>query len=358
MPDSDAVSDAAIAPWPRRASPDVSGAVVLTGCAGWTLLTAIGHEAARPEGVLLALLAVAAGYAAGRVAGALLPTVAPAAVAVAVGLLVAAVPGGLSGQPLAPPLHYGNADAALLSLGAGAACCAAWSAGGAVARGALLALAALLDGLTLMVGSAAAFATATGALLVSGAAARMRRRTPLLVALAVCAALAAGGTVALARGAVPPALQRHAVAQLSERRIELWNDALTQARNHPLRGVGPDRFAEQSPTAEADRDTTKPHSAPLQQAAEQGLPGLALLVCAYLWALWALLRSPRPTAVALTAAAALTGLAVQASIDYVLSFAAVTAVAGLLLGMATARPLAEETVPDGGRQPRPRTAPA
>ncbi|WP_377272558.1 O-antigen ligase family protein [Peterkaempfera sp. SMS 1(5)a] len=356
MPGSDAVSGAALPSRPRASRPDVLGPVVLTSCAGWTLAAAVGHEAARPEGVLLALLAVAAGFAAGRVAGALLPTVAPAAAAAAVGLVVAAVPGGLSGGPLAPPLHYGNADGALLSLGVGAACCAAWSARDAKVRTVLLALGAVLAGLTLLVGSAAAFATSVGTLLVSCAVARSRRRGPLLVVLALCAVLAGCGTVALARGDVPAAVQRHAAAQLSERRLDLWGDALEQARHHPLRGVGPDRFAEQSPIAQADQDTTKPHSAALQQAAEQGLPGLALLVCAFLWALWSLSRSPRPTAVALSAAAALTGLAVHATIDYVLSFAAVTAGAGLLLGMATARPLTED---DSGPGPgEPRTAPA
>ncbi|AXI76643.1 O-antigen ligase family protein [Peterkaempfera bronchialis] len=342
MPDSDAVSTLA-APCPHRLpGPEVAGAAVLTSCAGWTLATAAGHSSARPEGVLLALLAVAAGYAAGRVAGALLPTAAPAAAALAVGLLTALVPGGLSGAPLAPPLHYGNADAALLALGVGAACCAAWSADRSAVRAALLALASVLTGLTLLVGSLTAFATSAGVLLVSCAAGRLRRRGPLLAVLALCAALAAAGTVALARGAVPETLRGHAVAELSERRIELWNDALVQTRLHPLLGVGPDRFGEQSPTVLADRDTDRAHSAPLQQAAEQGLPGLALLACAYLWVLWALLRSPRPTPVAVSAAAALTGLAVHASIDYVLSFAAVTTGAGLLLGIATAHPLTEE----------------
>ncbi|MFJ6215935.1 O-antigen ligase family protein [Streptomyces sp. NPDC092296] len=322
--------------------PEVVGAAVLAACAAWTLVATAGRPTARPEGVLLALLAVTAGYAAGRVAGALLPTLAPAAAALAVGVAVAVVPGGLSGGSLAPPLHYGNADAALLSLGVGAACCAAWSVRRTWPRLALLGLAAALAGLTLVAGSAVAFATGAGTLLVSGTAARLRRRGPLLAVLALCAVLAGGGTVALAFGAVPGGVRGTAVSGLSERRVDLWSDALDQVRQDPLRGVGPDRFAERSVTAQADGDTAKAGSAPLQQAAEQGLPGLLLLVCAFLWALWVLLRSPRPAAVALSAAAALTGLAVHASVDYVLSFCAVTAGAGLLLGFATARPVAEE----------------
>ncbi|KAF4406631.1 O-antigen polymerase, partial [Streptomyces lycii] len=61
---------------PGGAAADVAGAVVFGCCAAWALITAAGREA-RPEGVLLALLAVAAGYALGRIGGALLPVAAP-----------------------------------------------------------------------------------------------------------------------------------------------------------------------------------------------------------------------------------------------------------------------------------------
>ena len=49
--------------------------MVLGACATWSLITAAAHDG-RPEGVLLAVLAVAAGYAAGRICGALLPVAA------------------------------------------------------------------------------------------------------------------------------------------------------------------------------------------------------------------------------------------------------------------------------------------
>ena len=42
------------------------GRLVLGACAAWSLITAAAHDG-RPEGVLLAVLAVAAGYAAGRI---------------------------------------------------------------------------------------------------------------------------------------------------------------------------------------------------------------------------------------------------------------------------------------------------
>jgi O-antigen ligase len=80
----------------------------------------------------------------------------------------------------------------------------------------------------------------------------------------------------------------------------------------------------------------------LQQAAEQGVVGVALLAAAFGWVLYALWRGPRPTPVALTAGAALSALAMIAAIGNALSFTAVSAGAGLLAGMATARLLPGE----------------
>ena len=110
-----------------------------------------------------------------------------------------------------------------------------------------------------------------------------------------------------------------------------------------MRGAGPDRFGELSPTSsESANPKTTPHSAPLQQAADQGLPGVALLGAVFGWMLYALWRSPRSTPVVLTAAATLTALAVEASLGNALSFPQVTAGAGLLAGLATARRLEDD----------------
>jgi hypothetical protein len=66
---------------------------------------------------------------------------------------------------------------------------------------------------------------------------------------------------------------------------------------------------------------------------------VALLGAAFCWMLHALWRSPRPTPVVLTAAATLTALAVKSCLGNALSFSQVTAGAGLLAGLATARRL-------------------
>nr|WP_236719201.1 O-antigen ligase family protein [Wenjunlia vitaminophila] len=333
-------------------APDLVGAAFLVCCALWALISAAGRDA-RPEGFLLALLAVVAGYAAGRIAGAVLPLAAPALAAFAVVAVVGCVPDGLSGEPLAPPLGYSNANAALLTLAAGAACCAAWATRITPLRLALRLLAVTAAGMSLALGSLAGGAAAFGVVLCSLAAARVRRRLLGLAALALCSAAVVTSTFLVGADRMPePDVVR---TQLTEERVSLWHDAVALVEKDPLRGVGPDRFGQESPAARGEADADKARSAGLQQAAEQGVPGVLLLSGAYLWTFFALWRSGRSTPVVLTAAAALTGLAAQASVDSVLSYAAVTSGAGLLAGMATARRLTDE--PADEDEPGPRSEP-
>lgn len=351
-------TEAADGPRPERRTPrpysgvtDAVGIAVLVCCGVWTLVAAAGR-AARPEGTLLAILAVSAGYAAGRILGALLPVLAPAAAALAVLALVLVPPTRLSAHPDAPPLGYPNADAALLVLAVGAACCAAWAARGKGWRLGLRLVGVGAAVTALALGSAAGFAAGIAVTLCSLAAARMRRRLLGLCGLALAAALAVGGSYAVAVDALPSGLSESLTGQLTQPRVELWHEAVDLAERHPLRGVGPERFTEENALLPADSTLdASPQSAPLQLAAEQGYPGVALLAVAFGWLLYALWRSPRPTPVVLTAGAALTGLALLATVDHVLSYAVVTAGAGFLAGLATARPL-----PDDGCLPVTATA--
>ncbi|WP_418955619.1 O-antigen ligase family protein [Streptomyces tritici] len=343
----------------RGHATDVAGVLVLGACVLWSLISAAGREA-RPEGVVLAVLAVAAGYAAGRIAGSLLPVAAATAAALGLLLLVLApgdgavlfagdgavpfagdgavlVAGDGAAADAAVPLGRAGASAALLVLASGAACCAASAAGPGPLRSALWALAGGVAATAAVLGPPVGVLASVGVLLCSLAAARMRRRLVGLAGLALAAGLVAGGSWAVADDALPDAPAASAGELLTGHRVGLWRDAAGMVREHPVRGVGPDRFGELSATAQqapyADR---APHSAPLQQAAEQGLPGVVLLGAAYGWLLCGLARSPRPTPVALTAGAALTGLAALASFGDALSFTPVTAAAGLLAGLATA----------------------
>lgn len=328
----------------RRIVSDATGVIVLGACSTWSLITATAHGG-RPEGVLLAVLAVAAGYAAGRICGVLLPVAAPCAAALAGLTLTVALPRFGPGPEIAAPLGHAGATAAVLTLSAGAACCAAWATRVRALRLALRGLACGTAVAGAVVGSTTAVVTCCAVLLCSLAAGRVRHRGPSLVALGLAAALTAGLTWAVAGNALPGGLAASLEDQLTPRRVELWRDALHLAHDAPGLGVGPGRFGELSATAtQSTLSDGKPHSAPLQMAAEQGVVGVLLLAAAFCWVLFALWHAPRPTPVVLTAGAALTGLAAVAAVGNALSFTTVSVGAGLLAGLATARPLALEPV--------------
>ncbi|MFI5804744.1 O-antigen ligase family protein [Streptomyces sp. NPDC051561] len=321
----------------HRGLTEVAGVVVLGGCALWALVCGAGREA-RPEGVLLAVLAVAAGYACGRIFGTLLPVLAATGLSLgALGLALASRE-GMPGSIAYPAPGHTGAAAALLVLAAGAACCAAGAARPPALRVLLRLVALGVAGVALALGSEAGFAAALGILLCSLAAVRMRQRLLGLAGLAVATVLVAGASWAVAEDVLPEGLTASLEGQLTQNRVELWQDALAMAKDNPLRGVGPERFGELSVTTRQSVNSDgKPHSAPLQQAAEQGIPGVVLLATAFGWLLYELLRSPRSTQVVLTAGAALTALAALASIGNALSFTPVTAGAALLAGLASAR---------------------
>lgn len=316
--------------------------IVLGACAVWSLITATAHDG-RPEGVLLAVLAVAAGYASGRILGALLPVAAPCVGALAGLGLALTAPHTTPGPQITTPLGHAGATAALLALATGAACCAAWAARSPALRLALRLLAVGITVTAAVLGSIAGCVAGAGVLLCSLASGRIRRRALGLGGLALAAALVTGATWAIAENVFPAGLTVSLEGQLTRHRVLLWHDALHLARRNPALGVGPGRYGELAPTVtQSLLPDGKPHSAPLQQAAEQGVAGVTLLAAAFCWVLYSLWRSPRSTPIALTAGAALTALAAIASVGNALSFTTVTAGAGLLAGLAAARPLADE----------------
>ncbi|MGW2488377.1 O-antigen ligase family protein [Streptomyces sp. NPDC001606] len=314
--------------------------ILLGACAGWSLITAAAHDG-RPEGLLLAVLAVTAGYAAGRVSGTLLPVAAPGAGALAGLALAVALPGLSPGPGYAVPLGHAGATAALLALATGAACCAAWATPVPALRLGLWALAAGIVGAGAALGSVAGCATGAAVLLCSLAAGAAPRRGVGLAGLAVAAAGVAATVWALAADVLPGGLAEVLTQWSTPHRVRVWRDALGLGEGAGGLGVGPGRFGELSRTAPpAPASDGRAHSALLQQAAEQGVVGVVLLGAVFCWVLHALWRSPRTTPVALTAGAALTALAGLAAVGNALSFPTVTAGAGLLAGWATARPWA------------------
>ncbi|TQE22341.1 O-antigen polymerase [Streptomyces ipomoeae] len=330
------------AAYDRRNVSDVTGVLLLGACAAWSLITA-ATRGGRPEGVLLAVLALSAGYAAGRISGALLPVLAPGVGALAgLGLAITA-PHTMGGSPLVPPLGHTGATAALLALSTGAACCAAWAARAPGLRLALWLLAVGVAVTAAVLDSTTGLFACAGVLLCSLAAARIRHRGLGLSGLALVTALVTGTAWAIAENILPSGPTDALEGELTPHRISLWRDALGLAHEDPLLGAGPGRFGELSTTITLSAPSDdKPHSAPFQLAAEQGLIGVALLATVFCWVLYVLWRTPRPTPVVLTAGAALTALAAIAAVGNALSFTTVTAGAGLLAGMATARPLTDE----------------
>ncbi|MFI9246549.1 O-antigen ligase family protein [Streptomyces sp. NPDC053086] len=318
--------------------------ILLGACAGWSLITAAAHDG-RPEGMLLAVLAVAAGYAAGRVSGALLPVAAPCAGAVAGLALAAALPGLSPGPWYAVPLGHAGATAALLALATGAACCAAWATTAPGLRLGMGALACATVPAGIVVGSAAGCVASAAVLLCSLGAGSVRGRGPWLAGLVMAAGLVTATVWAVAADVLPAGLARALEGRFPAQRVPQWEDALRLAGRNSGLGVGPGRFGELSQvTPRTLLSDGRPHSAPLQQAAEQGLVGVCLLVAVFCWVLYALWRTSRPTPVALTAGAALTVLAALASVSNALSFTTVTAGAGLLAGWSTARPWTGDTL--------------
>lgn len=372
----------------ESAAADVTGVLVLGACAGWALVTAAGRDA-RPEGLLLAVLAVGAGYATGRIAGSVLPAGAAASAGAAGAFLALAGPHAASGGVLfAAPAWRPEATAALLTLSVGALCCAAWAAEARPVRWALRLAAAGVAACALLVGTPLGFAAAVGVLVCSLAAGPVRRRTGFLAAFALAAAAVSGVTFAVAHDGLPRPASAALHDQLAPDRVALWRDAADITRSSPLSGSGPGTFGDVSAAAQAagaDNGTPpgvgtvphtspgatqpagtapgaeqgpgpnasqgllpaplpapsegKPHSAALQVAAEQGLPGLALLAAAFGWLLLALWASPRQTPLVVTAGASLAALAALAATDDALSCTEVTAGAGLLAGLACARRL-------------------
>lgn len=296
--------------------------------AGWTYVAG-----GRVEPQLLLLAGVALAYVVGRLCASsgVLRTLAPLAVAAGVAAAVLLAEDGLSGTALAGPVGYGNANGALCTLGVGAAVVAGLSR-----RRRLLQLAGLLAGcglawLAAQTGSAAAVASSV-LLLAAGLVVlllpRAARWLPALGALGLLVAVA--GTVLLGSGVLPASGPAEA---LSERRVVLWEESLDLAAAEPVTGVGVGGFATTAPTAVADMDARWSHSAWLQAAAETGYAGAGLLLALGLTATAGAGRarcSPAGALAGLTAAAVL----VQASIDYVLHFAALPVVLAGLVGVA------------------------
>jgi O-antigen ligase len=179
----------------------------------------------------------------------------------------------------------------------------------------------------------------TAALLIPAlviATRRKARRTMVVCAIAVW-----GGAVvssfllaeAFSRGTDSPVVAQAGYA-LGFGRVALWAEGYELFRAHLSRGVGPDFFRLASGTARARPGILQwAHNEYLQQAAETGIVGLALMLALFGWTFARLARTR--TVLSALAALAVSALAVHACVDYLFHFPLLPAITAALAGSAT-----------------------
>jgi O-antigen ligase len=230
------------------------------------------------------------------------------------------------------PTGYANANATLASLGAVGAVAAGTTGPRRNRAGWFLVAVALVGAVVATRSVAGLLALAAVALLAVGSV-LLRSATSAVVGGLVAVSLALGVTTAIAAGADPLGL-----GDRSGLRGDLWASALDAARDHPLRGLGPGGY-EHVVAMSKDADYRWAHHGYLQQAADQGIPGLLLLLALIGWAyarLWMVDGWDRSRAV--VGASAITVVCLHASVDHVLHNAAVPLVGAVLVGWAVAVP--------------------
>jgi len=311
---------------------DLLGLGLFVASAAWAVASGALRDG-HPEPMAALFLGCAVVFAASRLVSAVNMLVVPIAVAVVAGALAVASPfGTLSSSPLAGPLGYANAKAALFVQAAVAALLVAILVTGRRLR-VVAAGAGVLFAIVPWVTGSVAAAAATLLLPVAWLLAH-RPRAERWALVGVPAFLLVLGTTVLI-GLAPPrseGLVGGALdASLTRERLVLWHEATTMLRAEPLLGVGPGRFKEVSPTALSDSDLWWTHHGFLQQGAETGFVGLGLMISLFLWG-FVRLGNAASRAVPILGVGLL-ALAVQACVDYVLHFGVVSLAASALVAV-------------------------
>lgn len=254
-------------------------------------------------------------------------------------------------------LEYSNSSAALYFIAACGAVAAGLAVGRPIWRGAWYLVAVTWALLPWKIGAHAA-AILTLALPVAVMAVRSgrgARRVVLTGAVAAAAGLVAATAMGVSHyrpGSGATAFDRWFDDALSEVRVVYWGESIELALRHPLTGVGPGRFHEESPTALERNDPSGSHNEYLQVAAESGIPGGLLMLGLVGWSFLYLWRScNRPSCV--PAAVALGGVALHANIDFIWHFPEVPMAVAMLVGAGAARTKAPNALQAGTRQGLP-----
>jgi O-antigen ligase len=277
-------------------------------------------------------------YVAARIATRIAWWITPAVLLVAAAGLAVVHRDVLYSGPLSSPLGYSNATGAFYVVVAAGA----WLLTARTRIGALrvVGVVGALAATTVPWGNGATTAAVMSLLAPLGLLVRPlggRVRTAVVLAAVIAVTALASTTYLGLTYTGQRELDRSAAELLSERRPVLWGEAAELMLTHPLRGVGPGRFAVESAEALSDQDARWAHHELLQLGAETGVPGLALAVALLFLVLarmWAGPRDPGTAVAALGTAA----VAVLSSVDYVLHFPAVLAAAAAVAGTAVAPP--------------------
>jgi O-antigen ligase len=297
------------------------GPVLALSLAWWPMFA---HGPSLPAAAFAsAVLVAVVAWAGGRLLAGVAPPAVGLSVAAVVGAAVLPVVVAVSlDSPLAPPLGYANANAALISA-AVAGLVTAWHA--VTSRRARAWILAAAGAFTVTAFLSASVAGAVTCLLLVVICPVLGRGRRLWWQLSGAALLVVSVGLTALIGLAHPNRSLPVVREvLGSARPELWADAVSMARLHPVAGVGPGAFPSYSPLAR-DPDTAWAHSAPLQILAETGLVGFGLLVALGAWLVWSLGR----------AAAVLAVLTLQPMVDYVLHFPAVLVGFSLVIGAST-----------------------
>ena len=335
-----------------RVDLDLWGAMLAAAAVAWTFIAAaLSGGSALPSAGLL--IASGGALVAGRTAASVGRWVTPALV---VGFSLAAFAGRLGGDG---PLGYANASAALSVQASVAGLALAMASRRPVARALALGAALGFAALPIVAGSwAAAFMIAV--LPPMGLAVGATRGVRAAVLLCATSFLFVLGTTVIlgstyGEGDRTGVVERAVDSSLTERRVSLWHEALGLAMDHPLVGAGPGRFGE----VNADEDEQQAHNEFIQQAAETGFVGSALLVLLFLWGFAVLWVNRSTHLMTALGAVALTALGIHACVDYILHFPAVPIATAALVGSAQAwrRGESDDTREGPRRKPKEEDAP-
>lgn len=317
---------------------DGVGVGLFAGAGTWMVLSSARSGGSAVPGMAL-LLGCGLALVAARSLGSHARLVVPSAALLAALIVAAGSSTGLfSTAPLSGPLKYLNADGAFYVQAAMAGMMLAFGAGRWLIRVPAAAAAGFFAVLPFVIHAlAAAWLVILLPAVALGAAAigpKVARASVGLLCLS-CVAIV-GATIQLGAAyppsAEPSVLQQVALRVVDAERWFFWHDAFNLMSRYPGTGVGPGRYAAVSPNARRDPQDRWAHNEFLQQGAEGGVVGLALLSLIFLWGFARLLAGTAPDAVTLLGAASLAALAIHASVDYVMHFPAIPLLAAALVG--------------------------